>query len=100
MQRAIRAALRTGIARQGSTLRDYARPDGSAGSMQTEFRVYGRDGEPVPALPDADREDARRRPRHLVLPALPAGSLGVADPQRRKRTIRHERRPLRGCRAA
>jgi formamidopyrimidine-DNA glycosylase len=48
VQRAIRAALRTGIARQGSTLRDYARPDGSAGSMQKEFRVYGRDGEPCP----------------------------------------------------
>ena len=48
VQRAIRAALRTGIARQGSTLRDYARPDGSAGSMQAEFRVYGCDGEPCP----------------------------------------------------
>lgn len=46
LQRAIRAALRTGIARQGSTLRDYAAPDGSEGSMQREFRVYGRDGEP------------------------------------------------------
>ncbi len=42
--RAIRAALRTGIARQGSTLRDYAAPDGASGSMQDEFRVYGRDG--------------------------------------------------------
>jgi formamidopyrimidine-DNA glycosylase len=48
LHRAIRQALRTGIARQGSTLRDYARPDGSAGSMQTEFRVYGRDGQPCP----------------------------------------------------
>jgi formamidopyrimidine-DNA glycosylase len=46
LHRAIRAALRTGIERQGSTLRDYARPDGSSGTMQTEFRVYGRDGEP------------------------------------------------------
>ncbi len=46
--RAIRAALRTGIERQGSTLRDYAAPDGAAGSMQDEFRVYGRDGEPCP----------------------------------------------------
>jgi formamidopyrimidine-DNA glycosylase len=46
--RAIRAALRTGIARQGSTLRDYAAPDGAAGSMQDEFRVYGRDGLPCP----------------------------------------------------
>ncbi len=46
LHRAIRAALRTGIARQGSTLSDYAAPDGSPGSMQDEFRVYGQDGEP------------------------------------------------------
>jgi formamidopyrimidine-DNA glycosylase len=46
--RAVRSALRTGIARQGSTLRDYAAPDGASGSMQDEFRVYGRDGEPCP----------------------------------------------------
>jgi formamidopyrimidine-DNA glycosylase len=46
LHRAIRAALRVGIARQGSTLRDYATPDGEAGSMQDEFRVYGREGEP------------------------------------------------------
>jgi formamidopyrimidine-DNA glycosylase len=46
LRRAIRAALRAGIARQGSTLSDYAAPDGSRGSMQDEFRVYGRDGLP------------------------------------------------------
>ncbi|HEU0249026.1 MAG TPA: bifunctional DNA-formamidopyrimidine glycosylase/DNA-(apurinic or apyrimidinic site) lyase [Gaiellaceae bacterium] len=46
VHRAIRAALRAGIERQGSTLRDYATPDGAAGSMQDEFRVYGRDGLP------------------------------------------------------
>jgi formamidopyrimidine-DNA glycosylase len=46
--RAIRAALRTGIARQGSTLRDYATPSGESGAMQKEFRVYGRDGLPCP----------------------------------------------------
>ena len=45
LTRAIRASLRAGIDRQGSTLRDYAAPDGAAGSMQEEFRVYGRDGE-------------------------------------------------------
>ena len=43
---AIRETLETGIARQGSTLRDYALPGGESGSMQAEFRVYGRDGEP------------------------------------------------------
>src|SRR5206468_3972694 len=43
--RAIRAALRAGIERQGSTLRDYTAPDGASGSMQEQFRVYGRAGE-------------------------------------------------------
>lgn len=46
LRRGIRDALRLGIDRQGATLRDYAAPDGAAGSMQREFRVYGRDGEP------------------------------------------------------
>jgi formamidopyrimidine-DNA glycosylase len=46
LQRAIRAALRMGIARQGATLRDYAQPDGRRGGMQHEFKVYGRGGEP------------------------------------------------------
>jgi formamidopyrimidine-DNA glycosylase len=44
--RGIRGALRTGIERQGSTLRDYRQPDGESGRMQHEFAVYGRDGEP------------------------------------------------------
>jgi formamidopyrimidine-DNA glycosylase len=46
LHRGIRAALELGLARQGSTLRDYRMPDGSSGSMQDEFRVYGREGEP------------------------------------------------------
>jgi len=46
LHRAIRAALEHGIARQGSTLRDYRLPDGGGGTMQDEFRVYGRGGEP------------------------------------------------------
>jgi formamidopyrimidine-DNA glycosylase len=48
LHRGIRAALAHGIARQGSTLRDYRLPDGSAGGMQDEFKVYGRAGEPCP----------------------------------------------------
>jgi len=43
---AIRAALAVGLERQGSTLRDYRLPDGDSGSMQNEFKVYGREGEP------------------------------------------------------
>jgi formamidopyrimidine-DNA glycosylase len=46
LHRAVRQALELGIRRQGSTLRDYALPDGGSGSMQDEFRVYGRGGEP------------------------------------------------------
>jgi formamidopyrimidine-DNA glycosylase len=46
VHRGVRRALAAGIDRQGSTLRDYRLPDGSSGSMQDEFRVYGREGEP------------------------------------------------------
>jgi formamidopyrimidine-DNA glycosylase len=43
---AVREALEAGLVRQGATLRDYAQPDGRAGAMQDEFKVYGREGEP------------------------------------------------------
>jgi len=46
LHRSIRRALGHGIERQGSTLRDYSLPDGGSGSMQHEFKVYGRGGEP------------------------------------------------------
>ncbi len=46
LHRAIRDALRLGIANQGSTLTTYALPDGASGGMQDEFRAYGRVGEP------------------------------------------------------
>jgi formamidopyrimidine-DNA glycosylase len=46
LHKGIRDSLAVGIARQGSTLRDYTLPDGTSGSMQTAFKVYGRDGEP------------------------------------------------------
>ena len=46
VHRSVRRALRTGIERQGASLRDYALPDGATGTMQDDFRVYGRAGEP------------------------------------------------------
>ena len=46
LHRGIRRALEAGIARQGATLRDYRTPEGAAGTMQNEFKVYGREGEP------------------------------------------------------
>ncbi|HZV18985.1 MAG TPA: bifunctional DNA-formamidopyrimidine glycosylase/DNA-(apurinic or apyrimidinic site) lyase [Sphingobium sp.] len=45
---AIRAVLRAAIAAGGSTLRDYARPDGELGYFAKEWRVYGREGEACP----------------------------------------------------
>ena len=48
LHRGIRRALEAGIARQGATLRDYRTPEGSAGRMQDEFKVYGRTAEPCP----------------------------------------------------
>ncbi|MGL4314054.1 MAG: bifunctional DNA-formamidopyrimidine glycosylase/DNA-(apurinic or apyrimidinic site) lyase [Sphingomonas sp.] len=43
---AIRAVLAAAIEAGGSTLRDYARPDGELGYFAKQWRVYGREGEP------------------------------------------------------
>ena len=45
LHKAVRDALKAGIARQGATLRDYRTPDGGEGRMQSALKVYGRDGE-------------------------------------------------------
>ncbi|MBO9671040.1 MAG: bifunctional DNA-formamidopyrimidine glycosylase/DNA-(apurinic or apyrimidinic site) lyase [Sphingobium sp.] len=45
---AIRLVLRAAIAAGGSTLRDYARPDGELGYFAKDWRVYGREGEACP----------------------------------------------------
>jgi len=43
---AIREVLEEAIGQGGSTLRDYARPDGQLGYFAHSFAVYGREGEP------------------------------------------------------
>ena len=43
---AIRAVLTAAIEAGGSSLRDYARPDGELGYFSKQFLVYGREGEP------------------------------------------------------
>lgn len=45
---AIRAALEGGIARRGTTLRDYVDADGQRGDNAAALLVYGRDGQPCP----------------------------------------------------
>lgn len=42
---AVRAVLGAAIAAGGSTLRDYARPDGELGYFSKQWRVYGREGQ-------------------------------------------------------
>jgi formamidopyrimidine-DNA glycosylase len=42
----IRAVLEQSIGDGGSTLRDYARPDGTLGYFATRFAVYGRESKP------------------------------------------------------
>ena len=43
---AIREVLEAAIEAGGSSLRDYARPDGELGYFSKQFLVYGREGEP------------------------------------------------------
>lgn len=43
---AIKAILQAAIAAGGSSLRDFARPDGELGYFAKDWRVYGREGEP------------------------------------------------------
>src|SRR3546814_3291687 len=54
---AIRLVLDAAILAGGSSLRDYARPDGELGYFSKEWRVYGREGEPC-----ACGAPVRRRP--------------------------------------
>ena len=44
----IRAALEGGIARRGTTLRDYVGADGLPGDNASALLVYGREGQPCP----------------------------------------------------
>ena len=45
---AVKAVLRAAIEAGGSSLRNYARPDGELGYFSKEWRVYGREGRPCP----------------------------------------------------
>jgi formamidopyrimidine-DNA glycosylase len=44
----VRAVLLAAIRAGGSTLRDYAQPNGELGYFSAEWRVYGREGQPCP----------------------------------------------------
>jgi formamidopyrimidine-DNA glycosylase len=48
LHRVIKKILSLAISKQGSTLRDYRRPDGIIGGFQNYHQVYGRTGLPCP----------------------------------------------------
>ena len=58
LARSIRDVLTEAIAAGGSSLRDFARVDGSQGYFQHAFAVYGREAQPCP---DCDCKDGIRR---------------------------------------
>jgi formamidopyrimidine-DNA glycosylase len=80
LQRAVRDALRRGIARQGSTLSDYRTPDGAAGGMQEEFNVYGRDGLPCPRCRTAIAKTRVAGRGSWFCPRCQPLPEGIADP--------------------
>jgi formamidopyrimidine-DNA glycosylase len=58
---AIKAVLLAAIEAGGSSLRDYARPDGELGYFSKQWRVYGREGETCPCgAPIRRRSDSGR----------------------------------------
>jgi len=64
---AIREVLAAAIEAGGSTLRDYARPDGELGYFSHQFRVYGREGEACPCGGTVQRRvDAGRSTFHCA----------------------------------
>ena len=62
-----------------------------SGSMQNEFKVYGRGGEPCDRCGTPIAKIARRRPRHVVLPDLPAGRAPQAASSSSSRPSRSRR---------
>lgn len=65
---AIREVLAAAIIAGGSTLRDYARPDGELGYFSKQWRVYGREGEPCACgAPVLRRVDSGRSTFHCAV---------------------------------
>jgi formamidopyrimidine-DNA glycosylase len=85
LRRGIRDALRAGIRRQGATIRDYAGPQGAAGSMQNEFKVYGRAGEPCSRCGTPIEKTRVAGRGTWYCPSCQATSLESSSPDRSRR---------------
>ncbi len=76
---AVVAALEAGIDAGGSSIDDYRDGRGEKGTMQDEFLVHTREGEPCPRCGGDDRPHRRRRPLHLLLPELPGETAKTSE---------------------
>lgn len=65
---AVKVVLRSALAAGGSSLRNYARPDGELGYFSAEWRVYGREGESCPGcgMPIRRRSEGGRSTFHCA----------------------------------
>jgi DNA-formamidopyrimidine glycosylase len=70
--RAIPKVLRRGLKHGGTSFQNYFNADGEAGTNQERLRVYGREGEKCPSLPNPHHANSRQPTRHTFLPPLPA----------------------------
>ena len=76
-------ALEAGLSNGGASIDDYRDARGEQGSMQDEFLVHTREGEPCPRCGERDPAHRRRRPLDLLLPRLPGAAAPPAQPPRR-----------------
>ncbi len=88
--RAARVILERAIAANGTTIRDYRRPDGSSGAFQLRLSVYGREGEPCRRCRTViARIEVSQRGTHLCPHCQPAPvSAGKRPPRRADRSRR------------
>ncbi len=70
---AVRTVLAAAIEAGGSTLRDYARPDGELGYFSKQWRVYGREAEPCPGCATPVRRRAEGGRSTFWCPACQRG---------------------------
>ena len=68
---------RAGLDGGGASIDDYRDARGERGSMQDEFLVHTREGEPCPRC-GSRSADRGRRPLDLLLPCLPGAAAAAA----------------------
>jgi formamidopyrimidine-DNA glycosylase len=72
LAQAIPDVLEEAISAGGSTLRDFAAPDGELGYFAKQFDVYDREGSSHADMREQGQTDRAGRPIDLLLPLLPA----------------------------